>query len=149
MVGPGDEAAGRSHLRASHADRDQVIDLLKVAFAQGRLAKDEFDLRVGKVLASRTYGDLNILSAGIPAGLTGISAGLTEAQPAEQAPESEAEQEQALRWPPALRAGAVADLAAEAGAEFTTQERERIHSPGGARTRASRMTKRFIGYCAR
>ena len=81
MVGPGDEAAGRSHLRASHADRDQVIDLLKVAFAQGRLAKDEFDLRVGKVLASRTYGDLNILSAGIPAGLT-------RAQSAEPAPES-------------------------------------------------------------
>ncbi|HEY5355960.1 MAG TPA: DUF1707 domain-containing protein [Streptosporangiaceae bacterium] len=89
MVGPGDETAGRSHLRASHDDRDQVIDLLKVAFAQGRLAKDEFDLRVGKVLASRTYGDLNILSAGIPAGLTGIPAGLTQAQPAEPAPESD------------------------------------------------------------
>ena len=46
-------AGGRSYLRASHADREQVIDVLKAAFVQGRLAKDEFDLRVGRVLASR------------------------------------------------------------------------------------------------
>jgi hypothetical protein len=73
MAGPADEmAAGagrRTHLRASHADREQVIEMLKVAFVQGRLAKDEFDLRVGQVLASRTYADLNALTAGIPAGL--------------------------------------------------------------------------------
>ncbi len=35
-------------MRASHADREQVIGLLKTAFVQGRLAKDEFDLRVGR-----------------------------------------------------------------------------------------------------
>jgi Domain of unknown function (DUF1707) len=74
MAGPADEraagAAGRTHLRASHADREQVIDMLKTAFVQGRLAMDEFDLRVGQVLASRTYADLNTLTAGIPTGLT-------------------------------------------------------------------------------
>jgi hypothetical protein len=36
MAGPGDEiaasAGGRSHLRASHADREQMIDVLKAAF---------------------------------------------------------------------------------------------------------------------
>jgi hypothetical protein len=73
MVGPGDEVAagagGHSHLRASHADREQVIDMLKAAFVQDRLAKDEFDLRVGQVLASRTYADLGALTADIPAGL--------------------------------------------------------------------------------
>jgi hypothetical protein len=73
MAGPGDEmAAGvgdRTHMRASHADREQVIDLLKTAFAQGRLAKDEFDLRVGQVLTSRTYADLGAVTADIPAGL--------------------------------------------------------------------------------
>jgi hypothetical protein len=72
-VGPGDEVAagagGHSHLRASHADREQVIDVLKAAFVQRRLAKDEFDLRVGQVLASRTYADLGALTADIPAGL--------------------------------------------------------------------------------
>jgi hypothetical protein len=56
-------------MRASHADREQVIDMLKTAFVQGRLAKDEFDLRVGQVLASRTYADLSALTADIPAGL--------------------------------------------------------------------------------
>jgi len=55
-------------MRASHADREQVIDMLKAAFVQGRLAKDEFDLRVGQVLASRTYADLGAVTADIPAG---------------------------------------------------------------------------------
>jgi hypothetical protein len=85
MAGSGDEitagAGGHSHLRASHVDRDQVIDVLKAAFVQGRLAKDEFDLRVGQVLASRTYADLAVLTGDIPAGLTG-------AQPPEPARES-------------------------------------------------------------
>ena len=70
MAWPGDEMAagarGRTHMRASHADREQVLDLLKTAFVQGRLAKDELDLRVGQVLASRTYADLNALTADIP-----------------------------------------------------------------------------------
>jgi Domain of unknown function (DUF1707) len=61
-------AAGRGHLRASHADREQVIDSLKAAFVQGRLAKDKFDLRVGQALASRTYEDLAGLTADLPAG---------------------------------------------------------------------------------
>ena len=33
------------HLRASHADREQVIGTLKAAFVHGRLARDEFGLR--------------------------------------------------------------------------------------------------------
>lgn len=70
MAGSGDEiapgAAGR-RLRASHADRDRVIDVLKAAFIQGMLDKDEFDLRVAQTLASRTYADLAALTADIPA----------------------------------------------------------------------------------
>jgi Domain of unknown function (DUF1707) len=74
MAGPGDGmaagAGGRGHLRASHADREQVIGTLKAAFVHGRLAKDEFDLRVGQALASRTYAQLAPLTADLPAGLT-------------------------------------------------------------------------------
>src|SRR5215469_4273765 len=74
MAGPGDEitagAGGHSHLRASHVDREQAIEVLKAAFVQGRLGKDEFDLRVGQVLASRTYADLAVLTGDIPAALT-------------------------------------------------------------------------------
>ena len=75
MAGPGDEItageAGRGHLRASHADRENVIGTLQAAFVQGMLTKDELDLRVGQMLAARTYADLAALTADIPAGLTG------------------------------------------------------------------------------
>ena len=73
MVEPGDkETEDRSRLRASHADREQVIDVLKTAFVQGRLTRDEFGLRVGQALASRTYADLAALTADLPAGTAAI-----------------------------------------------------------------------------
>ena len=75
MAGPGDglpaAPAGGDRFRASDADRDQVIDVLKTAFVQGRLTKDEFDARVGATLASRTYADLAAHTADIPAVLLG------------------------------------------------------------------------------
>ena len=72
MTGPGDNTAaaeGRrdGHFRASRADREQVIDTLKTAFVQGRLAKDEFCRRTGQALASRTYGELAAITLSIPA----------------------------------------------------------------------------------
>ena len=74
VTGPGDEpavsAAGRGHLRVSHAEREQVIDTLKAAFVRGMLAKDEFDLRVSQAFASRTYAELAAVTAGLPAGPT-------------------------------------------------------------------------------
>jgi Domain of unknown function (DUF1707) len=69
-IQPGDDTAagkaGRGHLRASHADREQVIGTLKAAFVVGMLAKDELDARVGQALASRTYADLAAVTADIP-----------------------------------------------------------------------------------
>ena len=65
---PGAQAAAPG-LRASRADRERVIELLKAAFVQGRLARDEFDTRVGQVLASRTYAELAVVTADIPAAL--------------------------------------------------------------------------------
>ena len=66
---PGARAAAGP--RASRADRERVIDLLKAAFVQGRLDRDAFDARIGQALASRTYGELAAVAAGIPAELTG------------------------------------------------------------------------------
>jgi uncharacterized protein DUF1707 len=60
-------AAARSRLRASHADREHVVDMLKAAFVQGRVTKDEFDARVGQAFASRTYAELAVVTADIPA----------------------------------------------------------------------------------
>jgi hypothetical protein len=48
-----------------------VIDLLKAAFVQGRLDRDEFDARIGQALASRTHGELAAVTADIPAELIG------------------------------------------------------------------------------
>ena len=56
-------------VRASHADRDQVVAVLKAAFVQGRLTKDELEDRVGQTFASRTYAELAVITADIPAGL--------------------------------------------------------------------------------
>ena len=72
MTGPGDEMAvpGRGLMRASDADREQVIGVLKVAFVQGRLTKDELDLRVGQAFTARTYAELAVVTADIPAGQT-------------------------------------------------------------------------------
>ena len=70
-LGPGDRgpsAAGRGHLRASDADREQMIDTLKAAFVQDRLARDDFDARIGQALAARTYAELAAVTVGIPAG---------------------------------------------------------------------------------
>lgn len=63
-------AGGLGRLRTSRADREQAIDVLKAAFVQGRLTKNEFDLRVGQVLASRTYAELDALTSDIPSSVT-------------------------------------------------------------------------------
>jgi Domain of unknown function (DUF1707) len=69
---PGDNMAagaeGDSNLPTWHAGREQVLDALKAAFVQGRLARDEFDLRVSQVLGA--YAELDAVTADIPAGLT-------------------------------------------------------------------------------
>ena len=62
----GDTAGALGQLRTSRADREQAIDVLKAAFVAGRLTKDEFDLRVGRVLTSRTYADLAALTVESP-----------------------------------------------------------------------------------
>jgi len=50
-------------LRASDADRDRVIELLRAAVADGRLGPVEFDERLDAALAARTIGALAPLTA--------------------------------------------------------------------------------------
>jgi hypothetical protein len=76
-TGPADDkaaAVARGRLRASHADREHVIGTLKAAFVQGRLTKDELDLRIGQTFAARTYAELARLTVDIPAALIAASA---------------------------------------------------------------------------
>ena len=62
---------GYGHLRAGQADRERAIDVLKAAFAEGRLDIDEFAERVSEVHASKSYRDLAALTADLPAGPLG------------------------------------------------------------------------------
>jgi hypothetical protein len=63
---PGHEVA-RSELRASHEDRDRVVELLRVSAGDGRLTADELDERLELALTARTYGELARLVADLPA----------------------------------------------------------------------------------
>jgi hypothetical protein len=70
---PGDPkaaaVAARRHPRASRAERKQAADVLRTAFTYGWLAKDEFDARIRRARASRTYAELAAVTADVPAGL--------------------------------------------------------------------------------
>jgi len=83
-------------MRASDDDRQQVVDRLRGALADGRLKMDEFEERMGLALQAISYGDLAPLCADLPA------AGPMSAPEAPR---------QTLSAPSrALRRGALADL---------------------------------------
>jgi Domain of unknown function (DUF1707) len=63
------EGDGRGRLRASHADRERVIDALKAAYVYGLVTKDELDERVSQTFAARTCAELAVITADIPPGL--------------------------------------------------------------------------------
>jgi hypothetical protein len=56
-----------SQLRASHQDRDRVVEVLRVAAGDGRLTSDELDERLEAALTARTYGELAVLTTDLPA----------------------------------------------------------------------------------
>ncbi len=60
-------AVAGEELRASHADRDQVVEVLRVAAGDGRLSAEELDDRLERALTARTYAELAVLTADLPA----------------------------------------------------------------------------------
>jgi hypothetical protein len=74
-------------LRASDADRDRVIELLRAAVADGRLDQAEFDERLDAALAARTIDALTPLTADLIAapgsdGALALPLARTPAEPA-------------------------------------------------------------------
>jgi hypothetical protein len=69
---PGGEVA-RSELRASHDDRDRVVELLRISAGDGRLTAEELDERLEQAMTARTYGELARLVADLPAERTAVS----------------------------------------------------------------------------
>lgn len=53
-------------LRASHADRDRVVDVLRIAAGDGLLTADELDERLEAALSARTVSELTPLTADLP-----------------------------------------------------------------------------------
>jgi hypothetical protein len=66
--GHGDQAGSGGELRASHADRDRVVEVLRVAAGDGRLTAEELDERLEAALTARTYAELAVLTRDLPAG---------------------------------------------------------------------------------
>jgi DUF1707 SHOCT-like domain len=56
----------RELMRASDADRQQVVDRLRAALEDGRLKMEEFTERMGLAYQAVTYGDLAKLVADLP-----------------------------------------------------------------------------------
>ncbi|MEU4986713.1 DUF1707 domain-containing protein [Streptomyces sp. NPDC021969] len=74
-------SASSPELRASHADRDQVVDVLRVAAGDGLLTADELDERLEVALSARTLSELAVLTADLPTASTvvgGPAAGTAE-----------------------------------------------------------------------
>ena len=58
----------RSELRASHADRDRTVEVLRDAAGDGQLTASELDERVEAALTARTKSELSTLTADLRVG---------------------------------------------------------------------------------
>ena len=70
----GYQMRAQASMRASSADRERAVDVLKAGFAEGRLTQDEYNDRMGRAYAARTYGELATLTADLPAGASPMPA---------------------------------------------------------------------------
>jgi hypothetical protein len=60
------EGVGRDQMRASDADREQVVERLRTALQEGRLDLGEYDERMQQAYAAKTYADLDGLLTDLP-----------------------------------------------------------------------------------
>ncbi|GAA2744520.1 DUF1707 and DUF4190 domain-containing protein [Kitasatospora cinereorecta] len=58
----------QSAMRAAHTDRERTVDVLKAAYAEGRLTAEEYSQRFDAAHRAQTYGQLAHLVADLPAG---------------------------------------------------------------------------------
>ncbi|MCT2592215.1 DUF1707 and DUF4190 domain-containing protein [Streptomyces sp. N2-109] len=58
---------------AGNADRERALDVLRAAFAEGRLTEEEHDERSGRALSARTVEELQQLTSDVPHGPDGGS----------------------------------------------------------------------------
>ncbi|MET8697625.1 DUF1707 and DUF4190 domain-containing protein [Kitasatospora sp. NPDC058032] len=68
MHAPQHGAMPQSAMRAATADRERTVDVLKAAFAEGRLSAAEYGDRFDAASTAQTYGQLARLVADLPSG---------------------------------------------------------------------------------
>ncbi|WP_426499791.1 DUF1707 SHOCT-like domain-containing protein [Streptomyces sp. D54] len=64
--GPSPRPVPPEGIRASHDDREAVVERLRDAAAEGRIDFDELDSRLGLALTARTHGELAAITADLP-----------------------------------------------------------------------------------
>jgi hypothetical protein len=79
-AGRGGDVRPASTLRASHADRDRTVELLRMAAGDGRITAEELDERLEAALTAKTLTELALLTTDLPA-----TPGQAASQPAPQA----------------------------------------------------------------
>ncbi|TNY35248.1 DUF1707 and DUF4870 domain-containing protein [Thermomonospora catenispora] len=62
-----DGERGGVQLRVADSERDPVLELLKEAYAEGRLEHDEFEMRMHLAMTAKTRGDLAAVTADLNA----------------------------------------------------------------------------------
>lgn len=80
-ISPTGERSGSGsspQLRASHADRDRVVDVLRIAAGDGLLTADELDERLEAALSARTVSELAPLTADLPPVSAAVGATVAE-----------------------------------------------------------------------
>jgi hypothetical protein len=60
------EPLSRHEMRASHEDRDSIVERLRVAAGDGRIDHDELDQRIEAAMSARTYGELEVIVRDLP-----------------------------------------------------------------------------------
>ncbi|GAA1159783.1 hypothetical protein F4556_004230 [Kitasatospora gansuensis] len=60
--------AGQAAMRAGHTDRERAVDVIKAAYAEGRLSANEYSARFDAVQRAKTYGQLAYLVSDLPVG---------------------------------------------------------------------------------
>lgn len=65
-MGMVDDQTPHDRMRVGDADRERIAEQLRAAHAEGRLDLTEYDERVQRAWAARTYGELEALTTDLP-----------------------------------------------------------------------------------
>jgi class 3 adenylate cyclase len=87
-------------IRASDAEREYVVDVLRGHCSEGRIDLDEFSERINRVYAARTIGELNDICADLP-----LPAVIEDGDVAATTTTGDSRTRRAVRWTVAVMSG--------------------------------------------